>query len=55
MIGEISRKGVDGLYISEFACGIGATVIAEVALLIAYAAYISIQDRKNRRRRRGEK
>lgn len=40
------------MYISEFACGIGATIIAEIALLIAYAIYIGIQDKKDRRRKK---
>lgn len=27
------------MYISEFWCGVGATLIAEVALIIVYAIY----------------
>ena len=42
------------MYISEFACGIGATIIAEVALLIAYAVYTSVEDRRCKRKRRGK-
>ena len=27
------------MYISEFWCGVGATIIAEIALIVAYAIY----------------
>lgn len=46
MIGEISRKGVGILYIPEFVCGIGVTIIAEMVFLIAYTVYATINNRK---------
>ncbi len=35
------------MYISEFVCGIGATILAEIVLLIVYAIYDS---RKKKRK-----
>lgn len=34
------------MYIPEFVCGIGAAILAEVALLIAYAIYDSRKKKK---------
>ena len=34
------------MYISEFVCGIGATILAEIVLLIVYAIYDSRKKRK---------
>ena len=34
------------MYIPEFVCGIGATIIAEIALLIAYAIYDNRKKKK---------
>ena len=34
------------MYIPEFACGIGATILAETVLLIVYAAYDNWKKKK---------
>ena len=34
------------MYISEFVCGIGATILAEIALLIVYAIHDSKKKKK---------
>lgn len=34
------------MYISEFICGIAATIITEIALLIVYAIYDSMKKKK---------
>lgn len=34
------------MYIPEFACGVGATILAEIVLLIVYAIYDSKKKKK---------
>lgn len=34
------------MYISDFACGVIFTIIAEIVLLIAYAIYVNIRKKK---------
>lgn len=34
------------MYISEFVCGIAATIIAELAAIFAYAVYLNIKKKK---------
>lgn len=34
------------MYIPEFACGVGAAILAEVALLIVYAVYVNWKKKK---------
>lgn len=34
------------MYISEFVCGIAATIIAELVAIIAYAVYLNIKKKK---------
>lgn len=45
---KISRKGVGRLYIPEFVCGIGATVIAEVFILGLYVM-LGLEDKKGKK------
>lgn len=34
------------MYISEFVCGIAATIIVEFAAIVAYAVYLNIKKKK---------
>ena len=34
------------MYISEFACGVIATIVVELALIIAYAIYVNFRKKK---------
>ena len=34
------------MYISEFVCGIDATIIVELAAIVAYAVYLNIKKKK---------
>ena len=34
------------MYISEFVCGIAATIIVEIAAIIAYGVYLNIKKKK---------
>ena len=34
------------MYISEFVCGIAATIIVELAAIVAYAVYLNIKEKK---------
>ena len=34
------------MYISEFVCGIAATIIAELVAIVTYAVYLNIKKKK---------
>ncbi len=34
------------MYISEFACGVGSTILVEISLVIVYAIYDSCKKKK---------
>lgn len=34
------------MYISEFVCGIAATIIVELVVIIAYGVYLNIKKKK---------
>lgn len=37
------------MYIPEFACGVAATIVVELILIIAYGMYESWQDKKKKK------
>ena len=43
------------MYISEFVCGIGATILSELLLLIVYSVYDNAKARRRRARKKDEK
>lgn len=44
----MKKEGGGGMYIPEFVCGIGATVIAEVFILVLYAM-LGLEDKKGKK------